>query len=233
MAQPITRPTGAPKPRTPLLLMRVWDAPTRLFHWAIVVLIAVSYFSMKFDYGEVHYLSGYTMLTLLLFRLCWGLFGSETSRFRQFMRGPIEGFRDLAHFTRREPDRQVGHNAAGGWMVLFMLLVLAVQVGSGLFAGDPVDGGGPFVDQIASGPQKWLSNVHQFNWNIILAMMVLHVVVILAYAAVKRHDLVRPMVTGKKRLPATTRQPRFVSPVLALVIVAGAGMLVWALVRFA
>ena len=233
MAKPIQRPTGAPKPRVPLLLMRVWDAPTRLFHWAIVVLIAVSYFSMKFDQVEIHYLSGYTILTLLLFRLCWGIFGSETSRFRQFIRSPLAGLRHLAEFTKREPDREVGHNAAGGWMVLFMLLILAVQVGTGLFAGDPVDGGGPFVDQIASASQKWLSRIHRFNWNIILAMMVLHVVVILAYAIVKRHDLVRPMVTGKKRLPATTRQPRFVSPVFAVLIVAGAGMLVWALVQFA
>ena len=231
--RPIRRPTGAPKPRTPLLLMRVWDAPTRLFHWAIVILIAVSYFSMKFDQVEIHYLSGYTILTLLIFRFCWGLFGSETARFRQFLRSPVAGLRHLAEFNRREPDREVGHNAAGGWMVLFMLLVLAVQVCTGLFAGDPVDGGGPFVDQIARAPQKLLSSIHQFNWNIILAMMVLHIVVILAYAAVKRHDLVRPMVTGKKRLPATTRQPRFVNPIFALIVLAGAGMLVWALIRFA
>lgn len=233
MAQPILRPMGAPKPRTPLLLMRVWDAPTRLFHWSIVILIAVSYFSMKFDYVQVHYLSGYTMMTLLLFRLCWGLFGSETSRFRQFMRSPLDGFRHLASFTEREPDREVGHNAAGGWMVLVMLLVLAVQVGSGLFAGDPVEGGGPFVDQIARAPQKLLSTIHAINFNIILGVMALHVVAILAYAAVKRHDLVRPMITGKKRLPATTRQPRFASPALAAIILVGAGLFVWALVRFA
>lgn len=213
--------------------MRVWDAPTRLFHWTIVILIAVSYFSMKFDYVQVHYLSGYTMMTLLLFRLCWGLFGSETSRFRQFMRSPLEGFRHLADFTKREPDREIGHNAAGGWMVLIMLLVLALQVGTGLFAGDPVEGGGPFVDQIAKAPQKLLSNIHAINFNIILGLIALHVVAILAYAAVKRHDLVRPMITGKKRLPANTRQPRFASPVLAIAILAGAGIVVWALVRFA
>lgn len=213
--------------------MRVWDAPTRLFHWTIVILIAVSYFSMKFDYVQVHYLSGYTMMALLLFRLCWGLFGSETSRFRKFMRSPADGFRHLADFPKREPDREVGHNAAGGWMVLFMLLVLAVQVGSGLFAGDPVEGGGPFVDQIARAPQKLLSTIHSINFNVILGLIVLHVVAILAYAIIKRHDLVRPMITGKKRLPANTRQPRFASSLLALVIVAGAGLFVWALVSFA
>lgn len=233
MAQPILRPQGVPKPRVPLLLMRVWDAPTRLFHWSIVILIAVSYFSMKFDYIQVHYLSGYTMMTLLLFRLCWGLFGSETSRFRQFLRSPLEGFRHLANFTKREPDTEIGHNAAGGWMVLIMLLVLAVQVGSGLFAGDPVEGGGPFVDQIAKAPQKLLNNIHAINFNIIIGVMVLHVVAILAYATVKRHDLVRPMITGKKRLPATARQPRFASPALAALFLVGAGVFVWMLVRFA
>ncbi len=233
MAQPILRPQGVPKPRVPTLLMRVWDAPTRLFHWSIVILIAVSYFSMKFDYIQLHYLSGYTMLTLLLFRLCWGVFGSETSRFRNFLRSPVEGFRHLASFNKREPDREIGHNAAGGWMVLIMLLVLAVQAVSGLFAGDPVEGGGPFVDQIARAPQKLLNNVHAINFNIIIGVMVLHVLAILAYAAVKRHDLVRPMITGKKRLPATARQPRFASPALAAIILAGAGLFVWALVRFA
>ena len=233
MAQPILRPQGAPKPRVPTLLMRVWDAPTRLFHWSIVILIAVSYFSMKFDYVQVHYLSGYTMLALLLFRLCWGLFGSETSRFRQFMRSPVEAFQHLASFTKREPDREIGHNAAGGWMVLLMLLVLAVQAISGLFAGDPVEGGGPFVDQIARAPQRLLNNVHAINFNIIIAVMVLHVAAILAYAAIKRHDLVRPMITGKKRLPATARQPRFASPALAALFLAGAGLFVWLLVRFA
>ncbi len=233
MAQPILRPTGVPKPRTPLLMMRVWDAPTRLFHWAVVVLIAISYFSMKFDQVQLHYLSGYTMLTLLLFRFCWGVFGSETSRFRHFLRSPLDGFRHFADFTKREPDRQVGHNAAGGWMVLFMLLVLAVQAVSGLFAGDPIEGGGPFIDQIGSAPQHLLSTIHQVNFNIILAAMALHVVAIIAYAVFKRHDLVRPMITGKKRLPPATRQPRFASPILAGIVLAVAGLFVWALVRFA
>ncbi|MDP9095209.1 MAG: cytochrome b/b6 domain-containing protein, partial [Pseudomonadota bacterium] len=154
--------------------MRVWDAPTRLFHWTVVILIAISYFSMKFDYVQVHYVAGYAMLALLLFRLCWGLFGSETSRFRSFMRSPIEGFQHLAEFPKREPDRELGHNAAGGWMVLIMLLALAVQAGSGLFAGDPVEGGGPFVDQIARAPQKLLTNIHSITFNVILALTALH-----------------------------------------------------------
>lgn len=233
MARPVRRPTGPPKPRVPMLLMRVWDGPTRLFHWAIVLLILTSYVSVKSDWMQVHYLSGYTMLTLLLFRLVWGFAGSETSRFGKFIRSPVAGLAHLAAFGKREPDREIGHNAAGGWAVLAMLLALAVQASTGLFAGDPIEGGGPFVEQVAGPTQKLLTRVHHINFNIILALIGLHIVAILAYAAIKRHDLVRPMVTGKKRLPANLRQPRFTNPLLAALILAGAALCVWALVRFA
>jgi len=108
-----------------------------------------------------------------------------------------------------------------------------VRAGTGLFAGDPIDGGGPFVDQVADATRKTLTRIHHFNFNIILGLVGLHILAVLAYAAVKRHDLVRPMVTGKKRLPANTRQPRFASPLLALVVVLVAAACVWALVRYA
>ncbi len=233
MARPARRPTGPPPQRIPMLMMRVWDAPTRLFHWAIVILIATSYVSVKNEWVQIHYFAGYTMLTLLLFRLVWGFVGSETSRFRKFLRSPVEAARHLAEFPKRAPDREIGHNAAGGWMVIVILLALALQVGTGLFAGDPIEGGGPFVDRISGPLQKQLTRIHVFNFNVILGLIILHVLAVLAYAAVKRHDLVRPMVTGKKRLPANSRQPRFASPLLAILIVVIAAGCVWALIRFA
>src|SRR4051812_3867701 len=98
MARPVRRPTGAPPPRIPMLMMRVWDAPTRLFHWAIVLLIITSYVSVQNEWVQIHYFAGYSMLTLLLFRLVWGFVGSETSRFRKFLRSPAEGLRHLAAF---------------------------------------------------------------------------------------------------------------------------------------
>jgi cytochrome b len=232
MARPVRRPTGPPPPRVPLLNMRVWDAPTRLFHWSIVLLVIASYVTMKMDRLELHYLSGYAMLSLLLFRLAWGFVGSETSRFAKFLRSPVAGLRHLAAFGRREPDREIGHNAAGGWMVLAMLLALLVQAATGLFAGDPIEGGGPFVDQISGPLQKTLTKVHHISFNVILGLIGLHILAILAYAAVKRHDLVRPMVTGKKRLPANTRQPRLANPLLAVVILVLAALCVWALLRY-
>ncbi|GAC1345011.1 MAG: cytochrome b/b6 domain-containing protein [Acetobacteraceae bacterium] len=213
-------------------MMRVWDAPTRLFHWLIVILVVISYVSVQKEWIQVHYFSGYTMLTALLFRLAWGIFGSETSRFSKFLRSPGLAFRHLASFRAREPDREIGHNAAGGWMVLVMLLALAVQATTGLFSGDP-DGQGPLGHLVQRPTQKLLTLVHHINFNVILALVSLHILAIIAYATVKRHDLVRPMVTGKKRLPANTPQPRFANPAVALAIVVGAAALIWALVSFA
>ncbi len=211
------------------LSMRVWDAPTRLFHWAVVVLLAFSYLSIHYDHIALHLLSGYTLLALMLFRIAWGFIGSETSRFSHFLRSPLEGFRHLAHFARREDDNQVGHNAAGGWMVLVLLGDIAVQLGTGLFSND--DGGteGPLAHFISKDLGDRITDYHAVNFNILLGLICFHVVTIIAYAVVKRHDLVRPMITGRKRLPGATRQPRMASSLLAFLVLALAGCLVWIL----
>ena len=209
------------------LSMRVWDAPTRLFHWAIVILVAVSYASIQLNRIELHFLSGYTMLALLLFRLMWGFIGSETSRFSQFLRNPVEGFRHLGQFGRREPDDQVGHNAAGGWMVLVLLGVLAVQVGTGLFSNDDIASEGPLRHFVSKATSDRITAFHAFNFNLILAAIGLHVLAIICYAVFKRHNLLWPMITGRKRLPGATRQPRMASPLLAALLLALAGCIVW------
>ena len=218
-------PIGPAKPRIPVLAMRVWDAPTRLFHWAIVLLVTFSYVSIQYDWIQLHFLSGYTILALLLFRLAWGFIGSDTSRFRKFLRSPGEGVRLLAQFGLREPDTVIGHNAAGGWMVLALLLVLLAQVGTGLFSNDDVSEQGPLAHHVSKAVSNRLTDLHGTIFNVILALTALHIVAIIAYAAVKRHDLVRAMVTGMKRLPATMRQPRFISPALSAACV-------WGLVNF-
>ena len=212
------------------LSMRVWDLPTRLFHWTIVLLIAVSYFSVQYDRMDIHFLSGYAMLALLLFRLAWGFVGSDTSRFGRFVKSPIAGFRHLAQIGRREPDDEIGHNAAGGWMVLILLALLAFQVATGLFANDDATVEGPLKHLVANAASDRLSGLHSLNFNIILGAIGLHVLAILAYAVIKRHNLLRPMITGKKRLPGNTQQPRIASSLLAAMILLLAGCAVWVLV---
>lgn len=213
------------------LPMRVWDAPTRLFHWAIVLLVVTSYVSVEMNWMQVHLLSGYTVLTLLLFRIAWGFVGSDTSRFSKFLGSPLAGLRHLAQFTRREPDTEVGHNAAGGWMVMFLLLLLAVQAGSGLFSNDDGATEGPLARFVSKDTSDWLSGIHGISFWVLLGAIGVHVVVIFLYLIVKKHDLIRPMFSGKKRLPAATRAPRMASPLLALVVLAMSAALVWVIVN--
>jgi cytochrome b len=128
----------------------------------------------------------------------------------------------------REPDTEVGHNAAGGWMVLMLLLLLAVQVGSGLCAHDRQHNAGPLAKYVGDAWGERLSLVHSVNFNIILAAIGLHVLAVASYAVFKRQNLLRPMLTGKKRLPAITRAPRMASPLLALLVLALAAAVAWA-----
>jgi cytochrome b len=205
-------------------LVKVWDAPTRLFHWVVAILVGFSWFSMHESWMQLHFLSGYTILTLLLFRLVWGFVGSDTARFRRFLKSPIAALRHLRRIGRREPDREIGHNAAGGWMVLVLLALLLVQALTGLCANDDIMNEGPLAHVVGKSWSNWLSNVHSINFTLIEIAIALHVLAVLAYAVLKRQDLVRPMVTGRKRLPAGMRGPWIASPWLAiprLVLAAG------------
>jgi cytochrome b len=206
------------------LPMRVWDLPTRVFHWGIVILVATSYVSISEGWMQVHLIAGYVMLGALVFRLIWGFAGSDTARFARFLKRPGAAFAHLGHMFRREEDREIGHNPAGGWMVVVMLLVLAVQVGTGLCANtdDSFFVNGPLAVYVGKGWSDRLKALHAYNFNLLLGLIGLHVLAVLAYAVLKRQDLVRPMITGKKRLPGATRQPRMASPlrVIAVVVVA-------------
>lgn len=190
--------------------MPVWDAATRLFHWALVLAVAAAFATA---WGapawsaatRLHRPLGYCVLALLLFRLGWGLVGSDTARFGKFLRHPGAALRQLGAFTVRAPDRAVGHTALCGWMSAVILLALAAQVGTGL-AGAPA---------------------HRLTGWILLGLIALHLLAIMAYAILKRQDLVRPMVTGRKRLPAATRAPRMVNQWLALVMLILAGAVAW------
>ena len=234
MAPRPQRPRGSVpvRPTQALWLpMRVWDAPIRLFHWLLVVLVVFSYASIQLNWLDLHILSGETILTLLLFRLAWGVVGSQTARFGFFLRNPLAGLRHLAALGRREPDTELGHNAAGGWMVVVLLLALLAQVGSGLFAYD-TDAfvGGPLSHLVPEATGTRALALHRASFTVLAIVVGLHVLAVLFYAVVKRHDLVRPMITGKKRLPATTRAPRMANPLLAAAILVVAAGLVWVLV---
>jgi cytochrome b len=211
--------------------MKVWDLPIRLFHWSIVVLILAAWLSQEFNRMELHVLIGYMILTLLLFRLAWGFIGSETARFRGCLKSPGAAFRQLAKIRRREPDLEIGHNAAGGWMVLLMLAQLGVQAGTGLFSNDDANTEGPLMHLVGKDRSDWLSHIHSLNFKFIEITVVLHLAAIATYAVLKRQNLVRPMLTGTKIVPADMVAPRSVSPAWAVVTLAVAAAVVAWVVR--
>lgn len=217
----------------PMQRVKVWDPWVRLVHWGLVILLGLSWWSAETGRMDLHLTSGYLMLTLLLFRVGWGLWGSDTARFGRFLRSPLAAFAHLRHLGRREPDTELGHNAAGGWMVLVLLAILLVQVGTGLFADDQVLTRGPLAAVVSGGTSDFATFIHIRNFNLILGLVGLHVVAVLLYLALKRQNLVAPMVTGAKWLPATLAQraPRLASPILAIGWLAVVGLGVWGLSR--
>ncbi len=211
----------------------VWDLPTRLFHWALVVLIALQYASGEFELLPMawHYWLGYATLALIVFRVLWGFFGSGTSRFAEFVRGPVAVARyALASLRGREP-RVVGHNPLGGWSVLLMLASILVQSISGLFASDDLTESGPLAARVSDDTVKWMTRVHHYNRYVLLMLIVLHLTAVLLHWLMRHENLVAPMWHGRKRIDGA--RPMALVPVwraLALLLlssVAVATLIVW------
>ena len=178
--------------------LRVWDGPTRLFHWSLVCLLAFSWWSAENHMMDWHRLSGVTVVGLVIFRLSWGVIGSSTARFSQFVRGPaasIAYVRGAAGKIERP-----GHNPLGGYSVILLLLLLTAQVASGLFATD-VDGleSGPLSYLVSFDQGRWAAEMHELSFNLLLAASALHVLAIVFYLVVRRRNLVTAMFTGSDR----------------------------------
>ncbi len=180
--------------------VKVWDLPTRLFHWLLVALVAVSFTTVKIGGNAMlyHQFSGYIILALLLFRMAWGFFGSRSSRFVSFVCSPAAVLRYAAGLLKRGAPRYLGHNPLGAWSILAMLLVLLIQSGTGLFANDDIFTEGPLANLVSKTTSDWLTRIHRLNSDVILILIVIHVMAVIFYLLVKRDNLIAPMVTGFK-----------------------------------
>ena len=186
--------------------VRVWDLPTRLFHWLIVALVAFSWWSAEEGPIEWHMWSGFAILTLLLFRLLWGLFGSSTARFANFIRGPraIAGY-----LSDMRGWRPVGHTPIGALSVLALLAVLLVQVGTGLIQIDSTDFvEGPLSNLVSFETAEAAHDVHEWTFNLLLVLIGLHVAATLLYRLVLGKKLVGPMITGRAAIESEVEPMR-------------------------
>lgn len=215
-----------------LLPMPVWDLPLRLFHWLLVALGLISYFSYRYGAMTVHVWSGHGILALMLFRIVWGIVGSDTARFSTLLGAPRAVFRELARFFHREPDRTIGHTAAGGWMIALMFVLIAVQVGTGLCSNDGVLTEGPLAKYVGQETSDWLSHVHAVNIKLLIAAVGIHVLAVAGHAVFKGQNLLRPMITGRKRLPAAMPAPRMVGAPFGFAVLLIAGLLAYAIGAF-
>jgi cytochrome b len=175
----------------------VWDLPTRLFHWGVVVLIGTSWWSAENAFEPWHFWSGYALLFLLLFRILWGFVGSSTARFSAFLRGPA----DLIRYLRSGSWPLAGHSPLGALSVVALLLALAVQVATGLVQVDTEDFvEGPLSNLVSFEIAETAHEVHVASFNVLLALIGLHIAAIFFYRFVLGRGLVGPMISGRARL---------------------------------
>jgi cytochrome b len=185
-------------------LVIVWDVPTRVFHLLLITAVAACWWSYSVDRMSLHRLCGYAAAGLLAFRFYWGFAGPPTARFREFLSGPKQAWR----YLRGRGGETLGHNPLGGWSVLALLLLLGLQVASGLFSLDRAGlAAGPFSSRLSDGDVAIANTVHTLAFDGLLGLVGLHIAVVFLHLAFG-DNLIGPMLHGRKRLPATIVPPQ-------------------------
>ena len=178
--------------------VRVWDLPLRLTHWSFAFLVPALWWSAENSQWALHKRFGVTLLGLLIFRILWGFLGTRTARFASFVKGP-GALRVYLNGKAGAAADQIGHNPLGALSVLGLLGVMLVQVGAGLFAGDPYDGAtGPLNRLVGIATADALTEWHEWFYWVVIGMVGLHLGAIAFYAGVRQNDLVGPMLSGTK-----------------------------------
>ncbi|GAB6054370.1 cytochrome b/b6 domain-containing protein [Magnetospira thiophila] len=206
--------------------IRVWDLPTRLFHWALVGLVGVCIYSGlsgNVKLMSYHMLSGQAILVLVLFRVLWGLVGSPRSRFSDFVRGP----KAILQYLRDRQSPTPGHNPLGAGSVLAMLATLLVQAGTGLFANDDIFTEGPLAARVSKELSDSLTGIHHLSSNLLMALIGLHLLAIIVYR-LKGENLILPMITGRRKPRGSWRDRPYAPGWLALIVLGLAAGAVWA-----
>lgn len=219
-------------PETPLVAVRVWDLPTRVFHWALACAVTGSLVSAQLGGNAMvwHFRFGYAVLAMMVFRLLWGLVGGRWSRFSSFVFGPGALRRYLRGTPLRGERLDVGHSPLGALSVFALLALLTLQASTGLVADDEIANVGP-LNRYVTGDQAASATSWHTTWGqwLIFGLIGLHVLAIVFYRVRRHIDLLRPMLVGDKLLPADTpgSADGALQRVLALLLLAGCAGLAW------
>lgn len=182
--------------------VRIWDLPTRLFHWVLVICFIGLFITGKTGRSamEWHFRLGFTVASLLLFRILWGWFGGHWSRFSTFIYAP----RAILNYLKGQGNTGTGagHNPLGALSVFAMLGFLVVQVGTGLFSEDQEEAFGPLSKFVSIATVRWLTAYHKnIGQTVLLGLILLHLAAIVFYQVRKKNNLIGPMINGDKTLP--------------------------------
>ncbi|MBX9960599.1 MAG: cytochrome b/b6 domain-containing protein [Burkholderiaceae bacterium] len=214
--------------------VRIWDLPTRLFHGLLALCVIGLVVSAKLGLMDWHFRLGYAMLTLLLFRLLWGLLGGRWSRFASFVYAPASLWRYLR--GQGDPAHAIGHSPTGALSVFALLGLLLAQVATGLVSDDEIASAGPLTHLV---PGAWVSAASWYHravgqW-VLIGLVGLHIAAVLWYLWGRGQNLILPMVSGDKLLPETVEAARddVRSRLLALVLLLLCALAVAALLRYA
>ena len=210
----------------------VWDLPTRLFHWLLVITVGTSFLTGKIggNLMRYHEWSGFVILALLLFRVAWGFVGSRESRFATFVRDPATVFLYAKSLLHRNSPQYLGHNPLGGWSIVAMLLALFIQAATGLFANDNIATEGPLYLWVSRETSDWLTGIHKLNQQIIIVLISVHLLAVLFHLFFKGENLVTPMITGIKEwdreVPEPARGRTWLAAVIAALVISSVYLLV-------
>ncbi|WP_457675506.1 cytochrome b/b6 domain-containing protein [Thiolapillus sp.] len=199
--------------------VRVWDLPTRIFHWGLVASFTAAWLLRGDQYLYLHVLAGYLFLFLLLFRVYWGLKGSFHARFSSFIRPLPEAWEYLKNTARGRAFRFLGHNPAGGWAVLLLILLGLMVATTGLLTLGVEEGHGPLAGILG---REWSSLFHEIHETLawlMLCLVAVHLTAVVVESRLHRDNLPLAMVTGYKRRDAAESVKEIRShPVVALVL---------------
>jgi len=216
--------------------VRVWDLPTRWFHWLLVICVVGLFVTGNMGGYMMtwHARFGFAVLTLVLFRLSWGFWGGHWSRFKQFDLHPKLSLTYVRNMQRGIHSPQLGHNPLGAWSVCAVLLLLSLQIATGMVADDEISFTGPFNPWVSGSLVSWATWYHKAVGNkLLIAWFVLHMLAMLFHRWRFGENLVTAMFSGNKWFPnpATASQDRVNQRIGALIAVIACAFLVWWLVN--
>ncbi len=179
-------------------IIRVWDLPIRLFHWCLLIGIVLSFVTVKIGGNamEFHARVGYCVLTLIVFRVCWGLIGSHHARFINFVPSP----KGLLNYLSGKAKVGLGHNPLGALSVLALLFSIGLQAVTGLFANDDIAFEGPLAKHVSNETVALLTSIHHQNEKVLIVLIVVHLCAIFYYQKFKGENLIKPMLLGDKEI---------------------------------